>query len=181
MMALIPAAGQVTRHSWLPSDGTDSLNTWPALTEVLNEEMPNKVSFCTAHFLWICGLLGFLLPKARVCKAQAQSDLHVQQDSMAYDLCRAMTSSWKRQIMSTSSNTSWRMCSCANNNERRSRPAALMCKSHLHHIDIHNSRCTLLSDHYLDLGQTGLKPFCLLSWKCKHHMADQAYQGDNAD
>ncbi|DBA77474.1 TPA: hypothetical protein ACH3X1_009298 [Trebouxia sp. C0004] len=44
MMALVPAAGQVTRHAWLPSDGTDSFLTWPALTEALNEEIPNKAT-----------------------------------------------------------------------------------------------------------------------------------------
>ncbi|DBA95344.1 TPA: hypothetical protein ACH3X3_013230 [Trebouxia sp. C0006] len=44
MMALIPAAGQATRHAWLPNDGTDSFHTWPALTEELNEEMTNKAS-----------------------------------------------------------------------------------------------------------------------------------------
>ena len=58
MMALIPAAGQVTRHAWLPNDGTDSFLTWPALTEELNEEMTNKVSFFTAHLL--CGSLACL-------------------------------------------------------------------------------------------------------------------------
>ena len=58
MMALIPAPGQVTQHAWLPCDGTDSFLTWPAPTEALNEETPTKVSFSTAHFLWICGLLG---------------------------------------------------------------------------------------------------------------------------
>ncbi|KAA6426044.1 MAG: hypothetical protein FRX49_03896 [Trebouxia sp. A1-2] len=42
MMALIPAAGQVTRHAWLHNNGTDSSLTWPARTEVLNEDMPNK-------------------------------------------------------------------------------------------------------------------------------------------
>ena len=58
MMALIPAAGQVTRHAWLPNDGTDSFHTWSALTQELNEEMTNKVSFFTAHLLWVFGLLG---------------------------------------------------------------------------------------------------------------------------
>lgn len=58
MMALIPPAGQVTRHAWLPNNATDSLHTWPELTEELNKEMPTKVSFCTAHLVWVCGLLG---------------------------------------------------------------------------------------------------------------------------
>ncbi len=58
MMALIPAAGQVTRHAWLPNNGTDCFLTRPALTEELNEEMTNKVSFFTAHLLRVFGLLG---------------------------------------------------------------------------------------------------------------------------
>ncbi len=69
MMTLIPAAGQVTRHAWLPNDGTDSFLTWPALTEELNEEMPNKVRFCTAYLLWPAWLR-LLLPKSKLHKAQ---------------------------------------------------------------------------------------------------------------
>lgn len=44
MMALIPAAGQVTRYAWLPNNGADSFHTWPALAEELNEATPNKAT-----------------------------------------------------------------------------------------------------------------------------------------